>query len=105
VSVLEEIASEIYGEWFTHFRFPGHETATFVESSLGPIPDKWRAVTLGDVVELKYGKALKADARKGGNVAVVGTSGVVGWHDQPLVSVASQERCKSSDIDSARLRL
>jgi type I restriction enzyme S subunit len=38
VEVLEEMARAIYREWFVHFRFPGHEDATFVDSDLGPIP-------------------------------------------------------------------
>lgn len=39
VEVLEEMARAIYREWFVHFRFPGHENATFVDSDLGPIPE------------------------------------------------------------------
>lgn len=43
------------------------------------------AGTVGDALELKYGKALKADARRGGDVAVVSSAGVVGWHDESIV--------------------
>jgi len=68
-----------------HFRYPGHEDDELVDSASGPIPAGWDVVRLGDVVELRYGKALKADARTGGDVAVVGSSGVVGWHDESLV--------------------
>ncbi|MDP9308081.1 MAG: restriction endonuclease subunit S [Actinomycetota bacterium] len=86
IALLEETAQAIYREWFVHFRYPGHEEDELVDSPLGPIPAGWRAARLGDVIELHYGKALKASARKGGPVAVVGSSGVVGWHDQSLVS-------------------
>lgn len=85
VEVLEEMARAIYREWFVHFRFPGHESTTFVDSDLGPIPADWVARPLGQVVSLNYGKALKQEARRGGPVAVVGSSGVVGWHDEALV--------------------
>jgi len=42
VEVLEEMARAVYREWFVHFRYPGHESATFAGSSLGPIPYGWR---------------------------------------------------------------
>ena len=48
IELLEEMAQAIYREWFVHFRFPGHENATFVDSPLGPIPEGWKATTLGD---------------------------------------------------------
>jgi type I restriction enzyme S subunit len=85
VGVLEEMARAVYREWFVHFRFPGHESVDLIDSELGPIPDGWEVRTVGDVLGLKYGKALKADARAGGDVAVVGSSGIVGWHNQTLV--------------------
>ncbi len=85
IEVLEEALQAIYREWFVKFRFPGHEHAPMVDSALGPIPEGWRAATIGDALELKYGKALKASARRGGGVAVVSSAGVVGWHDESFV--------------------
>jgi type I restriction enzyme S subunit len=85
VEVLEEMARAIYREWFVKFRYPGHSDVPMTDSALGPIPERWMAGTIGDVLELKYGKALKADARRGGGVAVVSSAGVVGWHDEMLV--------------------
>lgn len=49
VEVLEEIARAIYREWFVHFRFPGHEDVTFVDSDLGPIPEGWVMESLGAI--------------------------------------------------------
>lgn len=86
VELLEQMAQAIYREWFVRFRFPGHEDATFVDSPLGPIPAGWDVTTIGDVVEFRYGKALKAADRQGGSVAVVGSSGYVGWHNESLVA-------------------
>ncbi|WP_139416506.1 restriction endonuclease subunit S [Agromyces laixinhei] len=85
VAVLEEMARAIYREWFVQFRYPGHEDVPLVDSALGPIPEGWIAGTVGDALELKYGKALKADARRGGEVAVVSSAGLVGWHDESIV--------------------
>lgn len=83
--VLEEMERAIYREWFVRLRYPGHDSVPLVDSALGPIPEGWEARTIGDVMEFKYGKALKADTRVGGDVAVVGSSGIVGWHDARLI--------------------
>jgi type I restriction enzyme S subunit len=48
VEVLEELARAVYREWFVHFRYPGHENATLVDSSLGPVPMGWAVSTCGD---------------------------------------------------------
>jgi len=74
----------LYREWFVHFRIPGHEKVRMVESELGPIPKGWTAKTLGDVLTLEYGKALKEAERLGGPIQVYGSSGVVGYHSQKL---------------------
>ena len=49
IEVLEEMAQAIYREWFVHFRFPGHENATFVDSPLGPIPEDWEIAPLSRI--------------------------------------------------------
>lgn len=84
IEILEEMARMLYREWFVHFRFPGHEDVELVDSELGPIPEGWEAHKLGSVLQLAYGKALKADDRRGGAVAVYGSGGLVGWHDEAL---------------------
>ncbi|MCK9593162.1 MAG: restriction endonuclease subunit S [Methanoregula sp.] len=85
IRILEEMAQAIYREWFVHFRFPGHEGVRMVESELGLVPEGWEVRKLGDVLELSYGKGLKAEDRKEGNVPVFGSSGLVGYHDQAIV--------------------
>lgn len=49
VAVLEEMARKIYREWFIRYRFPGHKSATFADSPLGPIPNGWRAATVASI--------------------------------------------------------
>ncbi len=51
IAILEEMARQIYKEWFVRFRFPGHEQVKMVESDLGLIPEGWRS---GPISEL-YG--------------------------------------------------
>jgi type I restriction enzyme S subunit len=62
VEVLEEMARAVYREWFVHFRYPGHETATFLDSPLGPIPQGWSASTCGDeLISLGGGTPSKSE--------------------------------------------
>jgi len=80
----EEMAQRIYREWFVKFRFPGHENVKMVDSELGLIPEGWEAKKLGEVIELAYGKSLTADKRRGGQIPVYGSAGIVGYHDSAL---------------------
>ena len=46
------------------------------------IPEGWRLVRLGDVLKLEYGVSLPERVRMDGNVPVIGSAGVVGFHSQ-----------------------
>lgn len=47
---------------------------------------EWQHLKLGDLITLNYGKALKAEDRKPGNVPVFSSAGQTGTHDQCLVN-------------------
>lgn len=85
IRILEEMARSLYREWFVHFRYPGHESVPLVDSPLGQIPQGWEVKKLGEILELNYGKALKKEDRQDGEFPVFGSSGVIGYHDTPLV--------------------
>jgi type I restriction enzyme S subunit len=62
IKILEEMAQNLYREWFVKFRFPGHQHTRFVDSPLGSIPEGWEvkrldelcsAVVDGDWIETK----------------------------------------------------
>jgi len=59
IEVLEEIAQAIYREWFVHFRFPGHENTTFVDSPLGPIPEGWEIHPLSHLATVVRGRSYR----------------------------------------------
>ena len=46
IKVLEQMAENLYKEWFVRFHFPGHETAEFKSG----IPKGWEKVALGSVL-------------------------------------------------------
>lgn len=92
IAILEEMAQSLYREWFVNFRYPNHEDNVdaegkpkLIDSPLGLIPEGWEVKTLKNVLELAYGKALKQTERKGGHVAVYGSGGLGGYHDDSLV--------------------
>lgn len=85
VHLLEEMALATYREWFVHFRYPGYEDATLVDSPFGPIPGGWTAGRVEDLFTLQRGFDLPSATRAIGNVPIVGASGIQGFHDVPKV--------------------
>lgn len=52
IKVLEQMAENLYKEWFVRFRFPGHETAEFENG----IPRGWNITRCKDIVPVLTGK-------------------------------------------------
>lgn len=48
------------------------------------LPEGWALATVGDILTINYGKGLIEAKRRGGHVAVYGSAGIVGYHDEPL---------------------
>ena len=55
VKVLAEMAQRIYREWFVDFRYPGYESVPLVDSELGPVPEGWMAIALGEWANVVVG--------------------------------------------------
>ncbi len=55
----------------------------FKQTEIGLIPEEWILGTIGDLAEIKYGKA---NPKSSGNFPVVGSGGIYAWTDTPLVS-------------------
>jgi type I restriction enzyme S subunit len=101
-ATLEAIAQALFKSWFVDFD-PVHANAgpqapslppeiqalfpaTFTDSPQGPIPEGWHIGKVEDLMELAYGKALKATDRVDGGVPVYGSGGITGSHNQALVN-------------------
>ncbi|MBN1524913.1 MAG: restriction endonuclease subunit S [Spirochaetales bacterium] len=85
IKILEEMAQNLYREWFVKFRFPGYENVKFVDSALGKIPEGWEYTNLGEqLVALESGKRPKGGIRdvKDG-VPSIGAENIdgIGRHD------------------------
>ncbi len=57
IKLLEQMAENLYKEWFVRFRFPGHETAEFEYG----IPKGWEQRKLFDIANITYGYAFSSD--------------------------------------------
>ncbi len=55
IRLLEQMAENLYKEWFVRFRFPGHESVEFTETKLGNIPTSFCVTTMNEVFEYYIG--------------------------------------------------
>ncbi len=67
---LEQMAQALFNHYFVD------------NIDLDNLPYGWKSGKLGQMLELKYGKALKEKQRKNGNYAVVGSGGIIGYHNE-----------------------
>ena len=81
IGLLEQAARLLYREWFVHLRFPGHETAKIVDG----LPEGWSRCVVEDLLVLQRGFDLPVGDRKEGDVPVYGSTGIVGFHNEPKV--------------------
>lgn len=89
IRLLEQMAENLYKEWFVRFRFPGHEK---LENGL---PKEWTIKRVKDCVErLPFGRTYKVkELYKEGKVIVVdqSTSDYLGYHNDVPAHYASFE--------------
>ncbi|MEM3556078.1 MAG: restriction endonuclease subunit S [Candidatus Micrarchaeia archaeon] len=61
----------------------GHKE--FKDTEIGRIPKDWEVVKVGNILSLEYGKGLPERERISGDYPVVGSNGIVGYHNKALV--------------------
>jgi len=77
MALLEDAARLLYQEWFVRLCFPGHEHATITAG----VPEGWERKKLGDVLTLKRGYDLPEAVRVPGDIPIVSSSGITGFHN------------------------
>lgn len=89
IKVLEQMAENLYKEWFVRFRFPRHETAEFEKG----IPKGWEVKKIKEIVKrLPFGTLYKSeDTISEGKVIVIDQSQdeFVGFHNNEPSHIAS----------------
>lgn len=81
IEILEQMAQEIYKEWFVRFRFPGHEKVKFING----LPEGWEVKKIKDIVDRKpFGILYKeSQVQEDGKVIVIDQSkkDYIGFHN------------------------
>ena len=98
IKILEEMAQSLYREWFVHFRFPGHESAEFVDSELGQIPKGWEVRTIADICQsVSYGFTASASRERLGPKFLRITDIVpdqIDWASVPFCKITKDKMAK-----------
>lgn len=81
IRLLEQMAENLYKEWFVRFRFPEHEKVEMVNG----LPKGWKVEKIKECVKrLPFGRTYKAkELSQGGEVIVIdqSTSDFLGFHN------------------------
>lgn len=57
IRLLEQMAENLYKEWFVRFRFPEHENVEMVNG----LPKGWKTIHIKELAQLKSGYAFKSE--------------------------------------------
>lgn len=82
---LEQQAQALFKSWFVDFE--PFKNGTFIDSELGKIPEGWRVGSLGELVNIKYGKDYKKLSP--GSIPVYGSGGIIRNVDKYLYNKES----------------
>ena len=91
IKLLEQMAENLYKEWFVRFRFPGYENAKFENG----LPEGWKIKKVKDIVKrLPFGKLYKeADVIGEGKIIVIDQS------KEPYIGFHNDEPSHTANID------
>lgn len=101
IRLLEQMAENLYKEWFVRFRFPGHEK---VEMENG-LPKGWKIEKIGNVCETIGGgtpSTVKAEYW-GGDIKWVTPTDITSKNSLPLLKIAGRITEEGLKKSSARL--
>ena len=78
IKLLEEAAQRLYKEWFVDLRFPGHENTKIVDG----VPEGWSKTNINEILTFHRGYDLTKNEMKAGRYPVVGSTTVIGYHNE-----------------------
>jgi type I restriction enzyme, S subunit len=95
IKILEEMAQNLYREWFVKFRFPGHQNARFVDSPLGRIPEGWEMAELG-----RFANQIRDGVNPN---SVNPDTPYIGLEHLPRKSISVNDWGRAGDVQSTKL--
>lgn len=78
IELLEQMAEELYREWFVRFRFPGYQQAKFDKGS----PSTWQKKKFGEFCGLKRGYDLPEAQIEDGRFPIIASTSIKAFHSQ-----------------------
>ena len=78
IKLLEEAARRLYKEWFVDLRFLGHENTKIVDG----VPEGWSRTNINEILTFHRGYDLTKNEMKAGRYPVVGSTTVIGYHNE-----------------------
>lgn len=94
--ILEDIAENIFKEWFVKYNFPNKDGKPYrdsngkmIDSELGPIPDGWRVRPLTEIAEFLNGLAMQKYRPK------------LGEESLPVIKIREMNNGFTKDTDRA----
>lgn len=78
IKLLEEAAQRLYKEWFVDLHFPGHENTKIVDG----VPEGWSKTNINEILTFHRGYDLTKNEMKAGRYPVVGSTTVIGYHNE-----------------------
>ena len=106
IKILEQMAENLYKEWFVRFRFPNHQNTEFENSALGKIPKTFSVVKMKDVIDDYIGGGWgNDDSDKSFSIGAY----VIRGTDFPNIKTGNISSCpfryhKSSNYSSRKLK-
>ena len=82
IKLLEEAAQRLYKEWFVDLRFPGYEHTKITDG----VPEGWFATNINAVMTFHRGYDLTKNNMVPGKYPVVGSTSIIGYHNQYKIS-------------------
>lgn len=78
IALLEQMAEELYREWFVRMRFPGHEKAKFEKG----VPNRWKTKKFEAFCTLKRGYDLPESKVVEGKFPVIAATSIKTYHHE-----------------------
>jgi restriction endonuclease S subunit len=101
IAAARELKRSLMKHLFTYGPIPISEASRVPvkETDIGPVPENWEIVPLGELATLQRGKALPVQDRQRGRYPVVGSNGFVGYHKEFVAEGPGVTVGRSGSVD------
>jgi type I restriction enzyme S subunit len=100
IAATKEMKKSLMKHLFTYGPVPVSEAEKVPtkETEIGPVPEHWEVVRLGDTATLQRGKDLPKQNQIPGQYPIVGSSGIIGYHNEFICTAPGVVTGRSGSI-------